>query len=41
VTYDLLALGEAVEIDGEEMFAIRSGGRRLSGHADGQSWRRV
>jgi hypothetical protein len=26
VTYDLLALGEAVEIDGEEMFAIRSGG---------------
>lgn len=26
VTYDLLALGEAVEIDGEEMFAISSGG---------------
>jgi hypothetical protein len=26
VTYDLLALGEAVEIDGEAMYAIRSGG---------------
>ncbi|MCY0148042.1 DUF1285 domain-containing protein [Hoeflea sp. G2-23] len=26
VTYDLLALGEPVEIDGVEMFAIRSGG---------------
>jgi hypothetical protein len=26
VTYDLLALGEALEIEGEEMFAIRSGG---------------
>ncbi|KGF67993.1 hypothetical protein LL06_18950 [Hoeflea sp. BAL378] len=26
VTYDLLALGEEVEIDGETMFSIRSGG---------------
>lgn len=26
VTYDLMALGEVVEIDGEAMFAIRSGG---------------
>lgn len=27
VTYDLLALGEAVEIEGKPMFAIRSGGK--------------
>mgnify|MGYP003635867364 CR=1 FL=1 len=26
VTYDLLALGEEVEIDGEKIFAVRSGG---------------
>ena len=26
VTYDLLALGEEIEVDGEAMFAVRSGG---------------